>query len=474
MFKLRSLVVSVAILTAATSAALAENRIALVIGNSAYRNVTALPNPANDAKAVSELLAGAGFEITPAENLTQTDMRRVVRDFAAKVAEKGSDTVALVFYAGHGVQVDGENFLVPVDANIARESDLPIEAVRLADLMNVLAAVPAKARIVILDACRNNPFSDIAKTTGRGLAIVDAPKGSIVSYSTAPGSVAADGSGNHSPFTAALLKVARAPGLPIEQAFKQVRFEVNQTTDGQQTPWESSSLVSNFAFFPGQGGASKADEASPRGVAAWKERLGKMPTERAYELVIREDVPEGYEAFVAVYQAPPFAPRIRAIYDRRVEMIAWYTATTINTVLSFEAFLSRFANSDLAPTARRLLERAKNRSLTPAAQAGAQTGANAAQPVNLTGPGVPGVRVVERVVEKIVPQVQIVEKVVEKIVRVPVACEQEYPRPRIRPVPQPYYPRYRPRVYNPQPRIHIVPRYVPRYNPNYRRRGHPR
>ena len=120
-------------------------------------------------------------------------MRTTVGAFAAKVARAGSDTVALVYYAGHGVQIDGENFLVPVDVRISREADVPLQAFRLADLMNTLSSVPSAMRIVMLDACRNNPFSEINKTAGRGLAIVDAPVGSIVSYSTSPGAEAEDG-----------------------------------------------------------------------------------------------------------------------------------------------------------------------------------------------------------------------------------------------------------------------------------------
>jgi Caspase domain len=228
--------------------ALAESRLALVIGNSNYRAVTPLPNPVNDAKAMSGELTSAAFEVTEALDLGQSDMRRAIRDFASKVAAKGPDTVALVFYAGHGVQVDGENFLVPVDARIQRESDIAIESVRLADVMNALASVPSKMRIVILDACRNNPFATSKQT--KGLAIVDAPTGSIVAYSTAPGTEATDGSGADSPYTTAFLEVAKEPHLQIEQLFKQVRLKVHEATKGQQTPWESSSLTSDFWFFP--------------------------------------------------------------------------------------------------------------------------------------------------------------------------------------------------------------------------------
>ena len=259
--------------------ALAETRLALVIGNSNYKSVTPLPNPVNDANAIAADLKAAAFDVTLADDLGQSDLRRAIRDFASKIAAKGPDSVALVYYAGHGVQVDGENFLVPVDARIAREADIPIEAVRLADIMSSLAAVPSKMRIVILDACRNNPFA--TEKSARGLAIVDAPTGSIVAYSTAPGTAATDGAGANSPYTAAFLEVSKEPHLQIEQLFKQVRLKVHEATKGQQTPWESSSLTSNFWFVPSDEVApspSAVATAGPAGPATSRESTQQPST----------------------------------------------------------------------------------------------------------------------------------------------------------------------------------------------------
>jgi uncharacterized caspase-like protein len=369
--------------------ALAENRVALVIGNSSYETVTVLPNPANDAKAMTDLLTEAGFEVVAAPNLTQTEMRQAISNFATLVSGKGRDTVALVFYAGHGLQVDGENFLVPVDARIQREADVALQAMRLSDVMNALSAVPSKTKIVILDACRNNPFSEINKSGGRGLAIVDAPSGSLVSYSTAPGTEAQDGDGANSPFTAGLVKTAREPGVPIEQALKRVRLLVHQATNTQQTPWESSSLTGDFYFFPGQGEAAARPTPPPaemklatatsgtpaaagrtggtrvasRTVDEWRRTFRSRQPAEAYDLVIEDGSIEAFDAYLAVYSVAPYAPRVRGLLERRREMMAWYTAVTINTVASFEAFLARYGNSDLADTARRLMERARNRSL---------------------------------------------------------------------------------------------------------------
>jgi hypothetical protein len=234
--------------------------------------------------------------------------------------------------------------------------------------MNALAAVPSSTRVVILDACRNNPFSEINKTTGRGLAIVDAPAGSIVAYSTSPGAEAEDGAGANSPFTTAMLTAAREPGVPVEQAFKRVRLAVHQATEGRQTPWDSSSLTSDFVFFPGQGGAGQpGPKTTTQSAAAWRQQLAKLKAPEAYELVVREDVVEAYEAFLGLYGEPPFGPRVRSLLERRKEMLAWYAAVTINTVASYQAFLASYPNSDLAATARRLLERSKTRSLNAAA-----------------------------------------------------------------------------------------------------------
>jgi uncharacterized caspase-like protein len=348
------------------ASASAENRIALVIGNSAYRTVSALPNPANDAKAMTELLRSAGFQVVAAPDLTQADMRQVIGDFATEVGKSGPDTVVLVFYAGHGVQIDGENFLVPVDIHVTSESDVALQAVRLTDLMNTLASLPSKTRIVMLDACRNNPFSEINKTTGRGLAIVDAPAGSIVSYSTSPGAEAEDGTGADSPYTTALLTVAKEPGLPIEQAFKKIRLSVHEATEGRQTPWESTSLSTDFSFFPGGTGARPSPKPAPQAaqtVDVWRKQIQGKPAREAYEIVLRADTVEAYEAFIAINKAAPFAGRARGLLDRRREMIAWYTAVTVNTLASYQAFLAKYPDSDLAATAKRLMERTRARSL---------------------------------------------------------------------------------------------------------------
>jgi len=347
-----------------SQAAFAENRIALVIGQSNYRAVVALPNPANDAKAMSQLLGEAGFEVVSAADLTQTEMRQKIGDFAAEVAAKGPDTTALVFYAGHGLQIDGENFLVPVDVDPKREADIPLQAVRLNDILNTLTSVPSKMRIVLLDACRNNPFPAINQSAGHGLAIVDAKigaPGTFLSFSTSPGAEAEDGSGADSPYTSALLLAAKEPGLSIEETFKRVRVSVNKATEGRQTPWDSSSLTDEFRFFPGQGAPAPEQPIAKRSVDGWRSELQGKPVEVANEMMVAAGTDEAYEAFVALFTQPPFGPLAREWLDRHHRMVAWNDAVIANTASAYRGFLAQYPDGDLAATARKLEQRLRNR-----------------------------------------------------------------------------------------------------------------
>jgi len=384
-------------IVAGSPAARAENRLALVIGQSAYRTVTALPNPANDARAMSQLLTDAGFEVTAAADLSQKDMNDKVGDFAAKIAAKGPDTVALVFYAGHGLQIDGENYLVPVDVDPRREADVPLQAVRLNDVLNTLNSVPSKMRILLLDACRNDPFPGINQTAGHGLALVNTKTGApgtFLSYSTSPGAEAEDGNGADSPYTTALLAIAREPGLPIEDAFKRVRVSVNKATEGRQTPWESSSLTEDFAFVSGPAGASAAapkPAAAKRTVEQWRQVLQGKPIEAANEVTVADGTEEAYEAFVALFTQPPFGPQARDWLDRHRRMVAWNEAVLLNTVASYRAFLVKYPDSDLTSTARKLIDRLRFRPSPLPVVAAASTTSDAGATANApqAGPSTP-------------------------------------------------------------------------------------
>ena len=347
----------------------AESRLALVIGQSAYRSVPALPNPANDARAITQLLTDSGFEVSSASDLSQNEMREKVSEFAGKVAAKGADTVALVFYAGHGLQIDGENFLVPVDVDPKREADIPIQAVRLNDILNTLTSVPTRMRIVLLDSCRNNPFPEL-RAAGHGLAIVDArigAPGTFLSFSTSPGAEAEDGNGADSPYTTALLAAAKEPGS-IEETFKRTRVSVNKATEGRQTPWDSSSLTEDLRF-SGPAAAGPKLAAAKRTVEEWRGDLKGKTVEAANEMIVADGTDEAYEAFVSLYPQTPFGLLARDWLDRHRRMVAWNNAVIINTAAGYRAFLAQFPDSDLTATARKLEERLRNRPETAAAVA---------------------------------------------------------------------------------------------------------
>jgi len=351
-----------------------ESRLALVMGQSAYRSVPALPNPVRDARAIAQALTDVGFEVTSASDLSEHQIRENIGEFAGKVGTKGPNAVALVFYAGHGVQIDGENYLMPVDVDPKREADVPIQAIRLNDLLNALTSVPNRMRIVLLDACRNDPFPAINKTAGHGLALVDAKisvLGTFVSFSTSPGAEADDGDGANSPYAAALLSALKEKGITIEDALKHVRVAVNKATGGRQTPWDSSSLTENFEFAPLPG----AETGTPKQVVAkrtvdeWRRELEGKPVETADEIVVADGTEESYEAFVGLYAQPPFSLQAREWLDRHRRMVAWNKAVITNAAPGFRAFLAQYPDSDLAATARKLEERLRNRPSTAQAVA---------------------------------------------------------------------------------------------------------
>ena len=222
-----------------------ERRTALVIGNSDYELISPLRNPVNDARAMARVLGDLGFDVIAKENLDQKEMKRAIRDFGRKLGQGG---VGLFYYAGHGIEVGGENFMIPLNAPIQFEDDVDVEAVSVNLLLAKLASAANRLNLVILDACRNNPYSRSFRSSASGLATMDAPTGTYIAYAAAPGRVALDGEGNNGLYTGELLKALLLPGLKIEDTFKRVRVAVQDKSGTQQVPWESSSLTGDFYF----------------------------------------------------------------------------------------------------------------------------------------------------------------------------------------------------------------------------------
>jgi formylglycine-generating enzyme required for sulfatase activity len=224
-----------------------ERRVALVVGNGTYKDGP-LRNPTNDARAVAAALGELGFEVIARYNASARDMRRAVIEFGEKIERGG---VGLFYYAGHGVQMGGRNYLLPVDAEIEREAHVESEAVDVAAVLGRMEGARNRINIVILDACRNNPYERRFRSASRGLAVTPAPSGTYIAYATAPGDVAEDGTGANSTFTTALLGAMRKPGLTLDDLFKDVRAGVHAATGGRQVPWSSSSIIGDFYFRPG-------------------------------------------------------------------------------------------------------------------------------------------------------------------------------------------------------------------------------
>ena len=245
----------------AAAPAAAETRIALIIGNSDYSNANMkLANPANDAAAMQRALSDAGFQTLVKLNAKRRDFYRVVDEFIAKIA-RDPHAVGLFYYAGHGVQADGTNYLIPVDAEIDSDADLEANAFDAERVLHGMKTAQNEMNIVILDACRDNPLPK-SRGTERGLARMDAPSGTFIAYAAAPGQIAHDGAkGANGVFTGELIKAMAEPGVPLEQMFKRVITGVKADTHGGQQPWSEASIQGDFYFHAAVPGSvpSRAD-----------------------------------------------------------------------------------------------------------------------------------------------------------------------------------------------------------------------
>ncbi len=283
---------------------LAERRVALVIGNAAYKSAP-LQNPVNDSRDVANALRRMGFEVIERQNLGREGFAGVVREFGDKL--RGA-SVGLFYFAGHGLQVKGRNFLVPVDADIAREDEVPYRSFDVNEVLDKMDSARTAVNLVLLDACRNNPFARSFKTSQSGLAQMDAPTGTLIAFATAPGSVAQDGEGTaNGLYTGALLKHIGTPGLAVEQMFKRVRVDVVAASRNSQVPWESSSLNRDFSFANAVALASAAPTVATPAAAA---------TELALELAFWDAVKDSrtsadYLAYLEQYPKGRFAALAR-------------------------------------------------------------------------------------------------------------------------------------------------------------------
>lgn len=335
--------------------AAAERRIALVIGNGKYPGAP-LGNPVNDAHDMAGALRRLGFEVIEKNDVSQREMNRAITQFGEKL---NAEAIALFFYAGHGMQVRGKNYLVPIDAQIASEASVRSETVDVDAVLEQLGSSPLN--VVILDACRNNPFERRFRGAAGGLAQMDAPKGTLIAYATAPGKVASDGEGRNGLYTQELLKLIQAPGLPIEAVFKRVRANVAKITGDQQVPWEASSLTGDFYFKAGRGDTLQAGNG-----AAPEQPMQAGRNESVLELAFWESVEKGnkpadYEAYLRAFPRGKFVElaKLRAVV-KDPEEEQWGRAKETKRTEEVQAYLGRFPQGRFAAQARSLLDDLKN------------------------------------------------------------------------------------------------------------------
>src|SRR6516225_5512154 len=267
-----TLVLSMICMLLSANSAMADKRIAFVVGNGAYKNVAQLPNPPVDAKAMAGVLRNVGFEVVEGVNLTRDKMTEKLLDFGKRA--QGAD-IAVFYYAGHGIAIDGANYLLPIDADIKSEMDVKLGGAINVDLTLDQTMGDAKVKLVFLDACRDNPFAARIKATAtrsvsvqQGLAEMKSGEGTLIAFATGPGQTALDGSdGQNSPFTKALIAHITQPGVEIQQAMTEVRAQVNEETSKGQLPWGHTNLIGAVYLNPAAAPAATAAAPASPGAA---------------------------------------------------------------------------------------------------------------------------------------------------------------------------------------------------------------
>jgi uncharacterized caspase-like protein len=313
----------------------AGERLALVIGNGDYANLPILANPASDAALVAANLTKVGFKVTALTNQTQGQLKSAVAAFADAIEKAGPDTIAAFYYAGHGVQIDGTNFLIPIDAQAKTKGDIVLGAVSASDVLRTLELSKARVNVLVLDACRDNPFSQGTRSISRGLARIDAPAGSIVAYSTAPGQVAQDGEAGNSPYAAALATHLATPGLSLEDVFRKVRIDVSEKTSGAQVPWEETSLTQEV-MLAGEAAATVPLVATPPAATASTDVLSA----HAYQVAVGANTAEAYDGFIR--QFPSAKETSLALRNREMlnDEANWRKAVESNSIGAYKIYMT--------------------------------------------------------------------------------------------------------------------------------------
>lgn len=331
----------------------AEPRIALVIGNSKYAS-SPLPNPVNDADAMAKALSDSGFKVIQRNNASQREMTGLLRDFGDLLRGGG---VGVFYYAGHGMQVKGRNYLIPVDAQIEREDEVAFNSIDANQVLEKMDSAKNRLNIVVLDACRNNPFARSFRSAGQGLAQMEAPVGTLIAFATAPGSVASDGAGKNGLYTQHLLENMKKPGMKLEDIFKNVRASVRRESNGKQVPWESTSLEGDFYFAStGLPSAQPINAVAPPQVGA-----STLSDSAAYELAFWDAIksssnPEDYKAYLSEYPQGRFAALARTRSGSKTNVVQPSANTQMPTQVA-PVIPASHSGKELASSTTELRER---------------------------------------------------------------------------------------------------------------------
>ena len=357
LYRIAALLVALApLLATPVDAQAPERRFALVIGNGEYK-LGRQPTAANDAGLIAETLRNAGFDVAGARDLDQETLRRSMREFLDKVSAAGPQAVAFVYLAGYGLQFEGDNYIVPIDASIRRDEDIPIEAIRISDFTRPLAATPGTAKLFIVDAARQHPFTPAGTPLASGLALVEPDPGMLIAFNAAPGSIAPIENGPYGAFAQSLAEMIGTGGLGLDDLFARLRLRVNEKTNGLAVPWYASKITQPFLF------VERTADAPPPPQVATSMELQSRPIrefrgdQEAYVAALERDTLGGYEEFVAAFPDSPLAPRVRALIAVRREAITWRRTVSVNTREAYWSYLQRYPQGAHVADAERRLAR---------------------------------------------------------------------------------------------------------------------
>ncbi len=379
MHHLALILASLAMLITSIVPASAQSGVALVIANSAYQDAPTLNTTIADATLVATTLQAAGYDVTGLTNVGKGDIGSVIGQFRDKLAAAGPNAIAFLYFAGYGAQLNGDDYLVPVDALIDSPDALNSQGLPLSAIVSALAQVPSAARIIVLDAARDHGFG---KKNGQpvppGLALIGVPPGFLVAYSAAPNQIAPDGTGPNSPFASSFATLMRQPGLDIEQILTGVRLQLNQASNGSQIPWMTSSLNVEVKFFdapppvastsgPAPAPAAPQKLSPALGVAdvpvppkkrrhVSKRIMQAMPADEAYRTAIESDSLEDYQWFVEAHPDYSLAGQVWNIIHNFREGILWHRTLVLGSTAAYWNYLDRYPDGPHAWEARDWLD----------------------------------------------------------------------------------------------------------------------